>query len=76
MLVHKDFINGFGIWRTRFGFATDQAQTIVSPMASINEAEKHIVSELDQMAGRLEKVREAIGRVIFGQAAVVERTLS
>src|SRR5438552_3419054 len=76
MLVHKNFIDGIGIWPTRFGFATGQPQTIVSPMASINEADKHIVSELDQMAGRLEKVREAIGKVIFGQSDVIDLSLT
>jgi len=45
-------------------------------MASINEAEKHIVSELDQMAGRLEKVREGIGKVIFGQSEVIDLSLT
>ena len=44
-------------------------------MASINETEKHIVSELDQMAARLGKVREAIGKVIFGQAEVIDLSL-
>ncbi|WP_438816421.1 AAA family ATPase [Taklimakanibacter lacteus] len=48
----------------------------MSPMASINEADKHIVSELDQMAGRLEKVREAIGKVIFGQSEVIDLSLT
>lgn len=45
-------------------------------MASINEADKHIVSELDQMSGRLEKVREAIGKVIFGQSEVIDLSLT
>ncbi|MGE0008385.1 MAG: AAA family ATPase [Parvibaculaceae bacterium] len=45
-------------------------------MASINEADKHIVSELDQMAGRLEKVREAIAKVIFGQSEVIDLSLT
>ena len=58
MLVHKNFIDGIGIWPTRFGFATGQPQTIVSPMASINEADKHIVSELDQMAGRILEIAD------------------
>src|SRR4029079_12962672 len=39
-------------------------------------ADKHIVSELDQMGGRLEKVREAIGRVIFGQSEVIDLSLT
>jgi MoxR-like ATPase len=45
-------------------------------MAIINEAEKHIVSELEKTGGRLAKVREAIGKVIFGQSEVVDLTLT
>ena len=45
-------------------------------MTSINEADKHIVAELDHMSGKLAKVREAIGKVIFGQTAVVELALT
>src|SRR5437016_11716259 len=45
-------------------------------MTNISETEKHIVGELDQMAGRLEKVREAIGKVIFGQSDVIDLSLT
>src|SRR5262245_44065142 len=64
--------NGIGIWPARLSFATGAAQTIVRPMASINEADKHIVSELDHMAVRMEKVPEAVGKVIFGQSDVID----
>jgi MoxR-like ATPase len=45
-------------------------------MASINEADRQIVTELEDMGQRLEKVRAAIGRVIFGQADVIELALT
>ena len=45
-------------------------------MTNISETEKHIVSELDQMSGKLTRVREAIGKVIFGQTGVVELALT
>jgi len=45
-------------------------------MASINEADRQIVSDLENMGARLEKVRNSIGRVIFGQAEVVELSLT
>ncbi|MFL5258426.1 MAG: AAA family ATPase [Hyphomicrobiales bacterium] len=45
-------------------------------MSSITEAEKHIVAELDTMSSKLARVREAIGKVIFGQTEVVELALT
>ena len=45
-------------------------------MASINEADRQIVSELEAAGQRLEKVRNAIGKVIFGQGEVVELALT
>jgi MoxR-like ATPase len=45
-------------------------------MASIKEADRQIVDELETLSGRLEKVRDAVGRVIFGQSDVVDLTLT
>jgi len=45
-------------------------------MASITEADRQIVGELETLSGRLEKVRDAVGRVIFGQADVVDLALT
>ena len=45
-------------------------------MASINEADRQIVNELESVGQRLESVRDAIGRVIFGQSDVIELTLN
>src|SRR6185312_8043140 len=45
-------------------------QNPVSPA----EADK-IIAETDAAVGRIRQAREAIGRVIYGQEAVVERTL-
>ncbi len=45
-------------------------------MASITEADRQIVGELETLSGRLEKVRDAVGRVIFGQADVVDLSLT
>lgn len=45
-------------------------------MAIINEADKTIVEELERAGVRLQKVREAIGRIIFGQAEAIELTLT
>ena len=44
-------------------------------MASINEADRQIISDLEATAERLKKVRSAIGRVIFGQDEVIEQVL-
>ena len=44
-------------------------------MASINEADRQIISDLEATAERLRKVRSAIGRVIFGQDEVIEQVL-
>jgi MoxR-like ATPase len=44
-------------------------------MPSINEADRQILADLEAMGKRLEKVRAAIGRVIFGQDEVVEQVL-
>ena len=45
-------------------------------MASINEADRKIVGELESVGARLEKVRGAMGRVIFGQDEVIELALT
>jgi len=45
-------------------------------MASINEADRQIVNDLEAVSARLEKVRQSIGRVIFGQSDVVELALT
>src|SRR3954469_10254691 len=45
-------------------------------MASINEAERNIVDELERAGGRLQKVREAIGQIIFGQSDAIELALT
>jgi MoxR-like ATPase len=45
-------------------------------MASINEADRQIVNDLEAAGARLESVRAAVGRVIFGQAQVVELALT
>ncbi len=44
-------------------------------MPSINEADRQIIADLESTGQRLEKVRAAIGRVIFGQDEVVEQVL-
>ena len=45
-------------------------------MASINEASGQIVKDLEALGARLEHVRAAVGRVIFGQSEVVELALT
>ena len=45
-------------------------------MTSINEADKTIVEELERAGVRLQKVRDAIGRIIFGQTEAIELTLT
>ncbi len=45
-------------------------------MPSINEADTQIITELEALGSRLEKVRESIGRVIFGQSEVIELALT
>ena len=44
-------------------------------MASINEADRQIISDLESAAERLGKAHQAIGRVIFGQDEVIEQVL-
>ena len=44
-------------------------------MPSINEADRQIVADLEAAGERLNRARAAIGRVIFGQDAVVELAL-
>ncbi|MCB1378918.1 MAG: MoxR family ATPase [Alphaproteobacteria bacterium] len=44
-------------------------------MSSINEADRQILADLDAMGDRLAQVRDAIGKVIFGQDEVVEQVL-
>ena len=45
-------------------------------MTSITEADKSLVDELDSTAARLRLVREAVGRVIFGQDEVISLALT
>jgi MoxR-like ATPase len=45
-------------------------------MASINEADRKALNDLEAMGARLEQVRASIGRVIFGQNEVVELALT
>jgi len=45
-------------------------------MANIKEANKEILKELEATGERLEKVRDEIGKVIFGQNEVVELALT
>ena len=45
-------------------------------MASINEADRKILGELETIGARLEKVRAAMGKVIFGQDEVIELALT
>ncbi len=45
-------------------------------MASINEADRQIVTDIENMGERLEKVRAAMGKVIFGQDEVIELALT
>ena len=45
-------------------------------MANIKEANKEILKELEATGERLEKVRDEIGKVIFGQTKVVELALT
>ncbi len=45
-------------------------------MASINEADRQIVTDIEKMGERLDKVRAAMGKVIFGQDEVIELALT
>jgi MoxR-like ATPase len=45
-------------------------------MASINEADRQIVNEIEAMGDKLAKARTAIGKVIFGQNDVIELALT
>jgi len=44
-------------------------------MQNLNEADASIVQDLDAASGNLAAVRQAIGRIIFGQEEVVDQTL-
>ena len=50
--------------------------TIVSPMASINEADRQIIADMEAMTEKLGKARTAVGKVIFGQDEVIELALT
>jgi len=52
---------------------TASETTILAHRATADTAD--IVPEIEQLGARLSRVREAIGRVIFGQHEVVEQTL-
>jgi MoxR-like ATPase len=45
-------------------------------MAAMIEADKNIVQDLERMGARMAKVREAMGKVIFGQQEVIELALT
>ena len=45
-------------------------------MASINEADRQIVTEIEAMGDKLAKARASIGKVIFGQNEVIELALT
>jgi MoxR-like ATPase len=45
-------------------------------MASVSEADHHIVKELEKTGDRLNRVKDVIGRVIFGQSDVINLTLT
>lgn len=45
-------------------------------MASVSEADQHIVKELEKTGDRLNRVKDAIGKVIFGQTDVINLTLT
>ena len=45
-------------------------------MASINEANRQIVTEIEAMGDKLAKARASIGKVIFGQNEVIELALT
>ena len=45
-------------------------------MAAMIEADTHIVKDLERMGERMAKVREAMGKVIFGQHEVIELALT
>jgi MoxR-like ATPase len=45
-------------------------------MAAAAEADKNIVKDLERMGERMVKVREAMGKVIFGQQDVIELALT
>ena len=48
----------------------------VSPISSINEADKSALESLERTGERLVRVREAINQIIFGQEKVVELALT
>ena len=45
-------------------------------MANINETDKKVLDNLDRSGERLRKVKESVGKVIFGQETVVELALT
>jgi MoxR-like ATPase len=50
-------------------------ELIVRSMPSIKEADKNIVKELEETGAQLEQAKAEIGKVIFGQADVIELAL-
>ena len=44
-------------------------------MASVSETEKKLIADIEAAVERIARVRQMIGRVIFGQEAVVDETL-
>jgi len=48
----------------------------VSPPTAVDEAAAHgLIGEIEALGDQLRRVRESIGRVIFGQQAVIDQTL-
>jgi MoxR-like ATPase len=57
-------------------FSTRNLEIIVTAMNSINEADRRILDELEATADRLQRVRESMGRVIYGQDEVIGLALT
>jgi MoxR-like ATPase len=57
-------------------FSTRNLEIIISVMNSINEADRRILDELETTADRLQRVRESMGRVIYGQDEVISLALT
>ena len=57
-------------------FSTRNLEIIITAMNSINEADRRILDELETTADRLQRVRESMGRVIYGQDEVIALALT
>jgi len=45
-------------------------------MGNVSDAADHLIGEIDRLGERVTKVRDEIGRVVFGQERVVDETLT